>query len=376
MVMGNIDIRVVSSKKDLMKFIKLPWKIYKDDPHWVPPLIIDRKNLLNKKKNPFFSHAEMEMFLAYKDNELVGRIAAITNENHNKFHEDNTGFFGFFESIDDNDVAQALFSEVEKWLRKKGKDSLIGPMNPSTNDEVGVLVEGFKTPPYVMMCHSPKYYDQLIKSQDYEKAKDLYDWILDIREMNIPEKIVRLAELSRKKYDLTIRNIDMKHLNRDVKYIREIYNDAWSKNWGFVPFTDEEIDHLGKDLKQIVIEEFVLIAFKDDRPIGFLLCIPNINEILINIPNGRLLPTGLFKLLFGMKNIKTVRTITLGIVRDYQHIGLGTILYTENILRAQRRNLYGGEMSWILEDNEAMNRPIQLLGSKLYKKYRVYQKKL
>jgi hypothetical protein len=374
--MSSIEIRTVSSRKDLMKFIKLPWKIYKDDPHWVPPLIMDRKKLLNKRKNPFFSHAEMEMFLAYKDNELVGRIAAITNENHNKFHEDNIGFFGFFESINDEDVTQALFSEVEKWLREKGKDGVLGPMNPSTNDEVGVLIEGFKTPPYIMMCHNPEYYDKLIKSYNYEKAKDLYDWLLDIREMHIPEKILRIAEMSKKKYDVTVRNIDTKHLKRDIKYIREIYNDAWSKNWGFVPFTDEEIDHLGADLKQIVIEEFVLIAFKGERPIGFLLCIPNINEILINIPNGRLLPTGIFKLLIGMNNIKTVRTITLGIVKDFQHIGLGTILYTENVIRAQRRNLYGGEMSWVLEDNEAMNRPIELLGSRIYKKYRLYQKRL
>jgi hypothetical protein len=249
-------------------------------------------------------------------------------------------------------------------------------MNPSTNDETGLLVKGFDSPPYVLMCHNPEYYGKLIESQGYEKAKDLYDWLLDIRGMKIPEKIQRLADISLKKYDLTIRNIDLKNMGRDVKFIREIYNDAWSRNWGFVPFTDEEIDHLGADLKQIVIDEFVLLAFKDERPIGFLLCIPNINEILIKNRNGRLFPTGLIKLLTGMKKIKTVRTVTLGIVKDFQHIGLGTILYTENIKRAQRRNLDGGEMSWILEDNEAMNRPIELLGSKLYKIYRIYQKKL
>jgi hypothetical protein len=168
----------------------------------------------------------------------------------------------------------------------------------------------------------------------------------------------------------------MKNLQRDIQFIREIYNDAWSRNWGFVPFTDEEIDHLGADLKQIVIDDLVLLAFKGDRPIGFLLCIPNINEILIKNRNGRLFPTGLIKLMTGMKKIKTVRTITLGIVKDYQHIGLGTILYTQNIIRAQKRNLHGGEMSWVLEDNEAMNRPIELLGSKLYKIYRIYQKNL
>jgi hypothetical protein len=374
--MSNIEVRTVSSKKDLMQFIKLPWKIYQNDPHWVPPLILDRKNLLDKKKNPFYTHAEMEMFLAYKNDELVGRIAAITNENHNKFHQDKVGFFGFFESTDDKDVSDALFAKCENWLRERDKDTVWGPMNPSTNDEVGLLIKGFDSPPFVMMGHNPEYYSNLIESQGYEKAKDLYDWQLDIRGMKIPEKIQRLADISLKKYDLTIRNIDIKNMSRDIQFIREIYNDAWSRNWGFVPFTDEEIDHLGADLKQIVIEEFVLLAFKDDRPIGFLLCIPNINEILIKNRSGRLFPTGIIKLLTGMKKIKTVRTITLGIVKDLQHIGLGTILYTENIKRAQRKNLHGGEMSWILEDNEAMNRPIEMLGSKLYKIYRVYQKKL
>ena len=374
--MSNIEVRTVSSKKDLMQFIKLPWKIYQNDPHWVPPLILDRKNLLDKKKNPFYTHAEMEMFLAYKNDELIGRIAAITNENHNKFHQDKVGFFGFFESTDDKDVSDALFTKSEKWLRERDKDTVWGPMNPSTNDEVGLLIKGFDSPPFVMMGHNPEYYSNLIESQGYEKAKDLYDWQLDIRGMKIPEKIQRLADISLKKYDLTIRNIDIKNMSRDIQFIREIYNDAWSRNWGFVPFTDEEIDHLGADLKQIVIEEFVLLAFKDDRPIGFLLCIPNINEILIKNRSGRLFPTGIIKLLTGMKKIKTVRTITLGIVKDLQHIGLGTILYTENIKRAQRKNLHGGEMSWILEDNEAMNRPIEMLGSKLYKIYRVYQKKL
>lgn len=374
--MSNIEVRTVSSKKDLMQFIKLPWKIYQNDPHWVPPLILDRKNLLDKKKNPFYTHAEMEMFLAYKNDELVGRIAAITNKNHNKFHQDKVGFFGFFESTDDKDVSDALFAKCENWLRERDKDTVWGPMNPSTNDEVGLLIKGFDSPPFVMMGHNPEYYSNLLESQGYEKAKDLYDWQLDIRGMKIPEKIQRLADISLKKYDLTIRNIDIKNMSRDIQFIREIYNDAWSRNWGFVPFTDEEIDHLGADLKQIVIEEFVLLAFKDDRPIGFLLCIPNINEILIKNRSGRLFPTGIIKLLIGMKKIKTVRTITLGIVKDLQHIGLGTILYTENIKRAQRKNLDGGEMSWILEDNEAMNRPIEMLGSKLYKIYRVYQKKL
>ena len=215
--MSNIEVRTVSSKKDLMEFIKLPWKIYQNDPYWVPPLILDRKNLLDKKKNPFYTHAEMEMFLAYKNNELVGRIAAITYENHNKFHHDNTGFFGFFESTDDKDVSDALFAKSEKWLRERDKDTVWGPMNPSTNDEAGLLIKGFDSPPYVMMGHNPEYYGNLIESQGYEKVKDLYDWLLDIRGMKIPEKIQRLADMSLKKYDLTIRNIDVK--NMTYRYI-------------------------------------------------------------------------------------------------------------------------------------------------------------
>jgi GNAT superfamily N-acetyltransferase len=316
------------------------------------------------------------MMLAYKNGELVGRIAAITNENHNKFHEDNVGFFGFFESVNDADVSKELFDHVDTWLKTRGKDGVLGPLNPSTNDEAGLLIEGFDSPPYILMCHNPPYYADLIEKAGYTKAKDLNAWLLDIRGMQIPEKMVRLADMSTKKYDLTIRTIKMKDIEKEIHHIREVYNDSWSRNWGFVPFTDEEIEYLAADLKQIAIEEFVVLAFKGERPIGFLLTLPNINEILIHNKSGRLFPTGLIKLMTGLKKVKTVRTITLGIVRDYQHLGLGTILYTDLIRRAQRRGLDGGEMSWVLEDNEAMNRPIELLGSKIHKIYRVYQKAL
>jgi GNAT superfamily N-acetyltransferase len=374
--MGNIDIRIVSTKKDLMKFIKMPWRIYKDDPHWVPPLIIDRKGLLDKKKNPFFKHAEMEMFLAYQDNEIVGRIAALTNDNYNKFQEDNSGFFGFYEAIDDPAVAKALFDKAENWLRDKGKDVMIGPFNPSTNDEAGLLIDGFNSPPYVMMCHNPAYYVKQCEDQGLEKARDLYAWYLDIRGLEIPSKLRAIAKRTSQKLDLTIRNINLKNLKEEVDLIIQIYNDAWSKNWGFVPLTEEEIKHLGDNLKQIADEEFILIAEKDGRPIGFSMTLLNINEITKNIPNGRLLPTGIFKLLTGMKKIRNVRVVTLGVIREFQHLGLGPIFYIETIERAQRRGLDGGEMSWVLEDNEPMNKAIELLGSVKHKTYRVYQKNL
>jgi len=194
--MSSIEIKKVETKKELMQFIKMPWDIYKNDPNWVPPLIMDRKKLLDKKKNPFFQHAEMDLFLALKDGKIVGRIAAITNENHNKFHEDNVGFLGFFESIDDAEVSNSLFKTAEEWIKEKGKDGIMGPMNPSSNDEMGLLIEGFDSPPFVLMCHNPKYYSELIEKYGLTKAKDLWAWYQDAKtaQTKISDKMYRVAE--------------------------------------------------------------------------------------------------------------------------------------------------------------------------------------
>jgi hypothetical protein len=374
--MNSIEIKKVQSNKELMQFIKMPWNIYKNDPNWVPPLIMDRKKLLDKKKNPFFQHAEMDLFLAFKDGNIAGRIAAITNENHNKFHEDNVGFFGFFESIDDLEVTKKLFETAESWIKEKGKDGVIGPMSPSSNDEMGLLVDGFDSPPYVLMCHNPEYYIKLIENAGYKKAKDLWAWYIDSEtaNKNISEKMFRVAEKSTEKFGLTIRNINFKNMDEEVKNLKEVYNNAWSKNWGFVPMTDEEFNHMAADLKQVADPDFIFIVEKDGRPIGFSLTLPNINEVLINIKNGKLFPTGLFKLLFGLKKVKTVRVITLGIIKEYQFGGFSSIMILKSIKTALDKGLQGGEMSWILEDNHAMNSPIESLGSKKHKTYRIYQK--
>jgi len=371
--MSDIQIKKVESNKDLLNFIKLPWKIYKDDPNWVPPLIMDRKNLLNKKTNPFFQHAEMDMFLAYKNNEIVGRIAAITNENHNKFHEDNVGFFGFYESIEDDQVSNQLFDTVKSWLKERGKEGMLGPMNPSTNDEAGLLIDGFDIPPVIMMCHNPKYYINQFEQYGLTKAKDLYAWYLDVIKNEIPEKLRRLAKITTSRYGITLRNLKLKNLKEELKLVREVYNDAWTRNWGFVPFTPDEIEHVANDLKQIANEELLLIAEKDGRPIGFSVTIPNINEILIKIKNGKLLPSGIFKLLTGMKKLQTVRVVILGVIKEFQHAGLGSVFYLETIERVKKLGMIGGEMSWILEDNIPMNKAIEMLGSELYKKYRIFQ---
>jgi hypothetical protein len=373
--MDQVEIKKVSSKKELTLFIKFPWKIYKNDPNWVPPLIMDRKKLLDKKHNPFYTHAEMELFLAYKNNEVVGRIAAITNENHNKFHEDKMGFFGFFESVDDVQVAGVLFDAVKSWLKLKGKEGMYGPVNPSTNDEIGLLIEGFNTPPYVMMCHNPPYYQSLCEKNGQQKAKDIYAWYLDIRTNKISEKMYRVADKAAKRAGITMRSLSLKKLNQELELVREVYNNAWSKNWGFVPMTPEEIQHTADDLKQIANENLLLLAEKDGRPVGFSVTVPNINEILVKIPDGKLLPTGIFKLLTGLKKVKTARTLILGFIKEYQQSGLGSIFYLETIKRAKQMGIIGGEMSWILEDNHAMNSAIEALGSKKYKTYRVYEQK-
>jgi GNAT superfamily N-acetyltransferase len=371
--MNKIEIKTVSYDKDIIKFIKFPWNIYKNDPCWVPPLIIDRKKLLNKRENPFFQHAAMELFLAYRDGKIVGRIAAITNENHNKFHNDNLGFFGFFESIDDQTVASMLLDKVKEWLKKHGKNGMFGPMNPSTNDEAGLLIKGFDTPPYILMCHNPQYYQALLENHGLTKAKDLYAWHVTADKVTITEKMTRVSSKIYENSGLTLRNIKLKNLKSELKLIKQIYNNAWSRNWGFVPLTDDEINHIAADLKQIADEDLVLLAEKNGTPVGFSVTLPNINEILIKIRNGKLFPTGFFKLLTGMKKIMSVRVILLGIIKEYQAQGIGSLFYIETLKRALKKGIKSGEMSWILEDNYTMNRAIEALGSKLYKTYRIYQ---
>ena len=369
------QIKKVSRAKEKKLFIDLEWKLNKDCPNWISPLRMERKRLLDTKKNPFFQHSQIELFIAYKGKEAVGRIAAITNENHNKFQNDNAGFWGFFECIDEQETADALFDAAAAWLREQGKDNMYGPMNPSTNDEVGILIDGFETPPYMMMTQTHPYYQRLAENYGHEKAKDLYAWIVPVKEAqaNVTEKMRRVSGKIMKKYNIRLRNMEIKNLREEIKIIKDIYNDAWSRNWGFVPFTDAEIDNLADDLKPVADQDLLFFGYKDDKPIAFSLTLPNVNEILRNIPNGRLFPFGLFKLLFGMKKIKSVRVLVLGVKKEFQYIGLGSIFYLKSIENALARGYTMGEMSWILEDNHAMNRAIEAIGSKKYKTYRIYQ---
>ncbi len=370
--MKNITIKPVENKSQLLQFIRLVWKINQNDPHWVPPLIIDRLKVLDKEKNPFFKHAEAEYFLAYRDGEVVGRIAAITNQMHNDFHKDNTGFFGFLEGINDPDVFKALLDTAKDWLRDKGKDSMLGPMNPSTNDEIGFLVDGYDSPPFIMMTHNPPYYKEIMEKLKCEKAKDVLAYYIDKKKIVISEKLKTITEMTRQKLNVRIRAINLKNFEEELERVRFVYNNAWANNWGFVPMTPEEFDYIAADFKKIIDPELVLIAEVNGEPVGFSLALPNYNEVFARIPNGKLFPTGWLKFLIYRKKIKSLRVITLGVVQKYQHSGIGGLFYMDTFKRGVKRGYDSAEMSWILEDNDLMNRAARLLGGDPYKTYRIY----
>jgi hypothetical protein len=371
----QIEIVPVTNSKDLRNFIMLPWKIYRDDPYWVPPLIVEMKKLLDRKRHPFLQHSSADFFLARRNGEWVGRIAAILNGNHNHFHNEKTAFFGFFESVNDKSVASALLSHAAHWAYERGIAELRGPANYSTNETAGMLVEGFDSCPFIMMPHNPAYYAELLDNAGFEKAMDLYAWWL-LTEGGLNPKIVRVGEKVLKDENIRVRTIDMKHYDNEVDTIKKIYNDAWSNNWGFVPMTDDEFNHLAKDLKTVLDPRVLLIAEKNGEPVAFSLALPDINQALKKI-NGRLFPIGLPKLLYHVKKIKQVRVLALGIARKVQNAnGIGAALYYESFRRGVEAGYESCEFSWTLENNDLINRSMKLFGARIYKRYRIYRKNI
>jgi len=367
-----ITVREVKNKSDLNAFIKFPWKVYQGDPNWVPPLILDMKDRLNPKKNPYFDHSQVALFLAERDGEICGRIAATINNNHNKFHQENIGFFGFFECENRQETTNALFDRAGEYLKKTGVSLMRGPANLSSNDEWGLLLNAFDSPPMVMMTYNPPYYIDLLENYGFVKAMDVYAYWANTNE--IPDKAPRIAEKLKKRADITVRTVDMKHFWEEVERIREVYNSAWSRNWGFVPLTPKEFEKVAKDMKTILDPDFVFIAESQGKPVGFSMTLPDVNQAMIKL-NGRLLPFGIFKLLYYVKKIRTVRVITMGVIPEFLKRGIDAIFYYENLLAAQRKNIIGGEFSWVLETNDMMNRAAVHLGGKAYKTYRLYDYK-
>jgi hypothetical protein len=374
-----VKIKKVDNENDKMRFIKFPWQIYKGNSYWVPPLLFDIRNNLNTKKNPFYKHSEIELFLAEKeDGTLAGRIAAIKNDNHNKFHDDKAGFFGFFESIDDKDVSDLLLDTACDWCKNKGFDTIIGPVNPSTNDECGLLVDGFDHIPVILTTYNPPYYMGMLESFGFEKGNDLLAYYIPaevIKDEKVMNRLERMAKLIKTKEGVVTRKVNLKDLDNEVKKIETVYNDAWEKNWGFVPLTTEEFDFLKKSLKALIDPDIVFFAEVEGEPAGFSLALPDYNQIFKKL-NGRIFPFGIFKILTGKKKIDAIRVWAMGIRYKYQKRGIDSIFYLETIREANRKGYRSGDISWVLEDNAPMRQTAEKLGAYIYKTYRIYKKSL
>jgi len=372
-------VREVTGKAMMDEFIRVPWSIYRDDPNWVPPLLMERRDALSAKKNPFFQHAEWKTWIACRDGKAVGRISAQIDRLFLQSQDETTGFFGLIEAPDDPAIFAALFSSAENWLKAKGMKRVLGPFNLGINQEIGLLVEGFDTPPYIMMGHALPYYGRLIESLGYTPDQDTLAYEVHANQFGMPENMRKLLE--RQGHRITERAFNRKKRHDDFETMRSIFNDAWSRNWGFVPFTEEEFQAVGKELLMLLPDDFIRIAEVDGQPAAFIAMLPNINEVIGDL-DGRLLPFGWAKLLWRLKvrSVKSARIALMGVRREYQRTRLGPALafLTMTGLEepASRRGIEHAEMSWILEDNQGMRNIAEQIGGKITKRYRMYRKEL
>ena len=367
--MGEVTVIGVEDSARLQRFIEFPYQLYRGDPNWVPPLRIAQKDLLNKKKHPFYRHAEMECFLALDGSTVVGRIAAIID--HSQFSPDHVGFFGFLEMIDSQAVANALFHAGWQWLSSRGAKLMRGPVNPSTNYECGLLVDGFDSSPFVMMTYNWPYYARLVENAGMAKAKDLLAYTTTAA-ATAGHKAMRVADRAMRSSRVLIRPVNLKKFEAEVDAIWSIYSSAWSRNWGFAPLTVEEFRLMAKDMKAILAPEFALIGEIEGRPVGFALALPDINRAL-KPAGGNLFPLGLIKILYHQRRIKTLRVMALGVIEEFRTAGVAAGFYATLIRQAQRLGYGDCEFSWVLEDNILMNRSIESLGARRYKTYRLYE---
>jgi GNAT superfamily N-acetyltransferase len=373
-----IRIEPVKTAAELKRFIMFPWKLYRGktrNPHWVPPLILSEKDLFDPKKNPFWVHADYQHYLAYRGSEIVGRISAILDHNYVQFHEDKVAFFGFFEAFDDREIATALFDATAAWARSKGMVRMMGPMNPSPDHILGVLIDSFDEPPIVQMGYNPQYYPLLYEGAGLKKEEDLFCYRLQTKDLPMSDKIKRVAEAVQKRRRVTLRTINMKDFKGEVERIREIYNNAWEKNWGFVPWTREEFDYMANDLRLVADPRVVFVAEVDGKPIAVSIPIPDMNQIFLKM-NGRLLPFGILKLLLGRKKVDVLRLAILGVAKGYHNQGIDALLVYETYRRGSEAGYKGAEMSWIIEENYALRNLLDNWGAEMYRTYRVYGRSL
>jgi GNAT superfamily N-acetyltransferase len=373
---GPVDVRPVRSRRELAAFIRLPWRLYRASPQWVPPLLSERKRHLDKAKNPFFEHSEAEYFLAWRGTEPVGRITAHVDHRLNEFQGNHWGLFGFFECERDPVAAAALLSHAERWLRERGRDRLVGPFDFSTNHECGLLIEGFELKPQILENWHHPYYRELIEGQGLVKAMDLYKWeIMEAHRDRMLPVITELADKLEPEHGIRLRPMRKRDLKREVRAFMDVYNQAWSHNWGFVPLTDHELDHMAKELKPVLDEDFATVAETADGEVaGVSLSLPDFNRVLAAV-NGRLLPLGWIKALREQRRIDEIRVFALGVKPAYQHTGVAAALYRDVWDACHRRGIVRAETGWILEANEAMNRAMEALTGRIVKRYRIYERR-
>lgn len=367
-----IEVVEAKSPRDLKDFIRLPYSLYSKDVYYVPQLESELRKHFSDK-NPFFHHARVRYFLAKKDGRTQGRIVSIVNDVHVEFHKEKAGFFGFFESSNDPAVASALIETASDALRNEGMKVIRGPMNFSTNDECGFLIDGFDSSPMLMMPYNPPYYNSLMEECGMEKSKDLYAYILDMPE-EPPKKILRVASIAEKS-GITARMFDKKKFDSEMKIFQEVYNSAWQNNWGFIPLNDEELLYMGKNLKPVVVPELTWIAEKDGLPVGFLGLLPDFNFVLKKM-KGKMNPVSILKALYYSKKIKDLRLLLLGIKPEFRIRGVDALLFREGFREVKNGGYQRVEFSWILEDNIPTQRVVEMIEGRLYKKYRIYEKGL
>ncbi len=368
----SLTVTPVAGKKDLERFLAVPARIYADDPNYVFPLLSDQREFLDVRKNPFHEHAEYQLWLARRDGEIVGRVGACIDRYHIEHHDEQTGFFGFFECDDDDEAARALLDAARGWLRERGMETMRGPLNFTTNhDAPGLQIDGEFSSPVTGMAYNPRYYPRLLEGFGLAKAKDLWAWRVESDSMEIPDRITRNIEAIKKHGDVKIRPIDMGRFKEEVETIRRIYNECWSRNWGFIPMDPEEFFFSAKEMKRMVNKHFIPIAELNGEPVGFCMTVPDFNAALKSC-RGKLFPFGIFRFLADRKKIKYARTLLLGVLPEARHRGLDVLMVFYTFKAAFTAGITGGECSWILEDNDAMNQILKGLGARVCKTYRIY----
>lgn len=373
---GDLRVESAWSGRPFRDFLHLPYSIYADDPNWVAPLLRDVKAMFDRKKHPFHEHSEVEPFVACRGRTPVGRIVAIHNRNHVAFHEEPVGFFGFFECEDRQETADLLFDTAADWLRERGLEVMRGPASFSTNEEAGLLVDGFDCPPVIMMPYNPPYYACLIEQAGFETARNLV--ALYLVQTEIPEYLLKREQRLAKRLNVTVRYIDMDNFDAELERVREIYNSAWEKNWGFVPMTSAEIQHMATDLKPVLKgdpEQVIIVEDEDGTPVGFALWLKDFNQALKHA-RGRLFPFGLPKILWYARSIDMLRVLTLGLVPEYRGMGIDNLMYLRIFRAGHEKGITQGEFGWVLEDNLPMMRPLEKMGSHVYKRYRLFDRPL